>query len=181
MTVESTPDTQGLAFEIYKLIRETSLDTVQDQREIADDAADAELDHGLAEADHLDEQAEAIMNGAMWSGAITIATGATQAYLATTMDTEGPGTVADQARLEMVTSFGKLSGSANDLFQAEGQHYAADAKREGAHGTFEGRVFDRALSEIGAAQDAESGAQDAYELIRDAENESMKTALSRPA
>jgi hypothetical protein len=191
MSVESTTDTQTLAFEIYKMIRETSQDIVQDQRDVAVDAADAELDHGLSQADEIDEQADAALSGAIAGAVFTVAGGIAEGYFASGVAVSGRDALSpaaaqaqnlvDQGKLQVASSIGDLASPAEGWFDAAGQHHAAGAAREDAKGTYEGRTFEQAQSTISTALDNERGAKDAYELIRDAGNESMMTALSQRA
>jgi hypothetical protein len=162
-----------LAMEIYKAVRESSQDIEAASREASHDAAEEELEHGLARAEEMHQQADAIRTGALVSGAITAVGGATTAIVAFDGLDEAWGKAA-----ETLPSLGAAAGK---YFEAAAQHHAADAEAHAARARAAGHRVDENATQAGTARDLSRSAQGLARSMGDTTHESMRAALSQRA
>ncbi|HEX9619660.1 MAG TPA: hypothetical protein VF989_05975 [Polyangiaceae bacterium] len=162
-----------LAMELYRAVRQSSKDIEQANREAAHEAAEEELEQGLARAEELHQQADRMRTGAIISGAMTAAAGGVQAAAA--FD------ALDQKWGKAAGGVPNLANAVDGFFDAAAKHHEADAEGHSARARAAGHRVDEHTSAAAAARDLARSAQGLARSIADAEHESMRAVLSQRA
>lgn len=162
-----------LAMELYRAMRETSRDIEQAHQQAAHDAAEEELEQGLARAEELHDEADSLRAGAIISGTMTAAAGAVKTGVAFKE--------LDEKWDKATSGVPSLAEAVDGLFKATAKHHEADAEAHAAQARAAGHRVDEHLSAAGAARDLVRSAQGLARSIADTEHESMRSVLSQRA